>query len=140
MSPEPGSGGPIVRPVRGHSGPRASGLPHPPGAEAGAEVAAPPLTTTGQCTLGTLGDETLLANQMPHILHSRNRSMDEELLGGEGGRRGVPEGGQAVERGFPRGARNGFGGFDRQTSASGFFDRNQPREEDTNGVSPRSVA
>ena len=76
---------------------------------------------------------------MSQILDSRNRSMDEELLGGEGGRRGVPDGGQGQERGFPRGARNGFGGFDRQTSASGFFDRTQPRDEDTNGVSPRSV-
>ena len=73
--------------------------------------------------------------------YDRNRSMDEELLG-DGGRRGPGlDGGQSAERGFPRGARNGFGGFDRQTSerGGGFFDRNQPRDEDSNGVSPRSV-
>lgn len=32
------------------------------------------------------------------VLHFRNRSMDEELLGGDGGRRGVLDGGQSAER------------------------------------------
>ena len=83
---------------------------------------------------------------------ARNRSMDEELLGGgeAGGPGGRPGGGQSAERGFPRGgsgARNGLGGYERQTSerGGGWFDRQQsrgaPGEEETNGVaSPRSAA
>ena len=78
--------------------------------------------------------------------------MDEELLGGgeAGGPGGRPGGGQSAERGFPRGgsgARNGLGGYERQTSerGGGWFDRQQsrgaPGEEETNGVaSPRSAS
>ena len=66
--------------------------------------------------------------------YDRNRSMDDEQ---EGGRRGLD--GPSAERGFPRGApRNGF---DRQSSergGGGWFDRQQSRDEETNGgVSPR---
>ena len=47
MSPELGRGEPTARPVRGHSVLQASVLRPPPVVEAGAEAAAPHLTTTG---------------------------------------------------------------------------------------------
>ena len=62
--------------------------------------------------------------------------MDEELLEAGGGRRGLDGG--SSERSFRGGSgvRNGVGGFDRQTSERGWFDKN--RDDEVNGgVSPR---
>ena len=66
--------------------------------------------------------------------YDRNRSMDDDL---EGLRRGAGEG-------LRGSARNGLGGYERQSSerGGGWFERDRqlPREEEVNGVvSPRWV-
>merc|ERR1712098_143449 len=73
--------------------------------------------------------------------YRRSLLRQEPVQGGGGGRR--PEA-VSGDRGFPRGgsgARNGFGGFERQTSerSGGWYDRDrQQPNEDVNGViSPR---